>query len=101
MKAVKNKDNFEFVITATYEDNEGNVWKMVNVAASAYGLWQSNLKAFLAAENEADKEMFKLNAASNKSKYESVCDCISLLVNKPTSYVCGYVMALCWEKFGI
>lgn len=94
-KATKN--GIDNIITVTNEDNERQVEQMVGKAMCAYANWQEvdNIP-YLA--NGYDKAEAK---GRFESEYEATIRCIAMFVDQPTSYICQYVIARCFEEFGI
>lgn len=98
-KATKN--GIDYIITATNEDNDRQIEQMVGKAMCAYANWQG-------VEDDRDQltTLYGINAVeksitAHKSEYEATIRCIAMFVEQPTSYICHYVIARCFEEFGI
>ena len=101
MKVAKNKYNVEFILTAYNEDNEREVEQMVSKAMCAYANWQERKSNKAELAEEFGKAQVELAITASESEYEATVSCIGLFVEQPTSVICNYVIARCYEEFGI
>lgn len=96
------KNGVENIITASNEDNERLVETMVFNSMCAYANWQRSIDQkrffFKSGVSEIEKERIR---ASLQSEYKAIIRCIAMFVDQPTSYVVDYVIARCFEEFGI
>lgn len=99
MKVATNKYGIEHIITATNEDNERQVEMMVGKAMCA---WANYLQAVeMTKDTKNDPTLVQVGLTAHMSEYEATVRCIALFVDQPTSFICNYVIARCFEEFGI
>ena len=96
------KNGIDHIITATNEDNERQIEMMVGKAMCAYANWHrstdKNHFFFKSGVSELEKEKAR---TAHQSEYEATVRCIAMFVEQPLSYVCEYIIARCFEEFGI
>lgn len=98
-KATKN--GIDHIITATNKDNERQIEQMVGKAMCAYANWQERKNNKNELAEQFGMAQVQTTIAASQSEYEATIRCIAMFVDQPTSYICQYVIARCFEEFGI
>lgn len=101
MKVATNKYGIEYIITATNEDNERQVDRMVGKAMCAYANYKGAKNEHKNLVKQYGAISVEVTEAQYMSEYEATVHCIALFVDQPTSFICNYVIARCFEEFGI
>lgn len=101
MKVAKNKYGIEYIITAYNEDNEREIEQMVSKAMCAYANYRGAVNEHKNLVDEYGVLSVEVTEAQYNSEYEATVRCIGFFVEQPTSIICNYVIARCYEEFGI